>query len=58
MLTIAEKILSTHAGYEVRAGDMCIVPVDGCMATDTTAPLALKAFKEMGAEKLFDNAEA
>lgn len=54
MLTIAEKILSTHAGYEVRAGDMCIVPVDGCMATDTTAPLALKAFKEMGAEKLFD----
>lgn len=54
MLTIAEKILSTHAGYEVRSGDMCIVPVDGCMATDTTAPLALKAFKEMGAEKLFD----
>ncbi len=54
MPTIAEKILSNHAGYEVRAGDLCIVPVDGCMATDTTAPLALKAFKEMGAEKLFD----
>jgi 3-isopropylmalate/(R)-2-methylmalate dehydratase large subunit len=54
MPTIAEKILSNHAGYEVRAGDLCIVPVDGCMATDTTAPLALKAFKEMGAEKLFN----
>ncbi len=54
MLTISEKILSNHAGYEVHAGDLCIVPVDGCMATDTTAPLALKAFKEMGAEKLFD----
>ncbi len=53
-LTIAEKILSKHAGYEVRAGELCIVPVDGCMATDTTAPLAIKAFKEMGGEKLYD----
>jgi 3-isopropylmalate/(R)-2-methylmalate dehydratase large subunit len=53
-LTISEKILSHKAGYQVKAGDLCIVPVDGCMATDTTAPLAIKAFKEMGATKLFD----
>lgn len=53
-LTIAEKILSTHAGHTVKAGELCIVPVDGCMATDTTAPLAIKAFKEMGGEKLYD----
>lgn len=53
-LTIAEKILSQHAGYTVQAGEICIVPVDGCMATDTTAPLAIKAFKEMGGTKLFD----
>ncbi len=53
-LTIAEKILSQHAGSVVRAGELCIVPVDGCMATDTTAPLAIRAFKEMGGTKLFD----
>jgi 3-isopropylmalate/(R)-2-methylmalate dehydratase large subunit len=53
-LTITEKILSQHAGQTVSAGELCIVPVDGCMATDTTAPLAIKAFKEMGGVKLFD----
>ncbi len=53
-LTIAEKILSNKAKQTVRAGELCIVPVDGCMATDTTAPLAIKAFKEMGGTKLFD----
>ena len=51
-MTISEKILSAHAGREVRAGDLCIVPVDGCMATDTTAPLAIKAFREMGGVQL------
>jgi 3-isopropylmalate/(R)-2-methylmalate dehydratase large subunit len=50
--TIAEKILSAHAGYSVYAGELCIVPVDGAMATDTTAPLAIKAFEQMGGEKL------
>jgi 3-isopropylmalate/(R)-2-methylmalate dehydratase large subunit len=54
-LTIAEKILSLKAGKTVRAGELCIVPVDGCMATDTTAPMAIKAFKEMGGERLFDS---
>jgi 3-isopropylmalate/(R)-2-methylmalate dehydratase large subunit len=53
-LTISEKILSNHAGYQVRAGDLCIVNVDACMATDTTAPLAIKAFEAMGGQKLFD----
>lgn len=53
-LTIAEKILSQHTGSEVHAGEICIVPVDGCMATDTTAPLAIKAFQEMGGIKLYD----
>jgi 3-isopropylmalate/(R)-2-methylmalate dehydratase large subunit len=53
-LTITEKIISRHAGYTARAGDLCIVPVIGCMATDTTAPLAIKAFKEMGGTKLWN----
>jgi len=50
--TIAEKILSKHAGKPVYAGELCVVPVDGAMATDTTAPLAIQAFREMGGERL------
>jgi 3-isopropylmalate/(R)-2-methylmalate dehydratase large subunit len=56
-LTIAEKILSQHAGHTTRAGELCIVPVDGCMATDTTAPLAIKAFGEMGGQRLYNSAK-
>ncbi len=56
-LTIAEKILAQHTGQVVRAGELCIVPVDGVMATDTTAPMAIKAFREMGGTKVFDPAK-
>jgi len=52
--TIAEKILSQHAGHPVSAGEIIIVPVDGAMATDATAPLAIKAFEEMGGRRLWD----
>ncbi|WP_420630147.1 3-isopropylmalate dehydratase large subunit [Candidatus Leptofilum sp.] len=54
--TIAEKIISQHAGTTVRAGDIAIVPVDGAMATDATAPLAIQAFREMGGTRLWDAA--
>jgi 3-isopropylmalate/(R)-2-methylmalate dehydratase large subunit len=52
--TLSEKILSAHAGQSVSAGDLVIVDVDKVMASDTTAPLTLKAFKEMGGEKVWD----
>lgn len=52
--TIAEKILSRRAGHPVSAGDISIVPVDGAMATDATAPFAIKAFEEMGGRQLWD----
>jgi 3-isopropylmalate/(R)-2-methylmalate dehydratase large subunit len=52
--TIAEKILSQHVGAKVYAGELVITPVDGVMATDTTAPMAIKAFREMGGEQVFD----
>ncbi len=52
--TIAEKILSRHAGQTVRAGDIVIVPVDGVMATDATAPLAIQAFRAMGGVQPWD----
>ncbi|MFO7540940.1 MAG: aconitase/3-isopropylmalate dehydratase large subunit family protein, partial [Chloroflexota bacterium] len=54
--TIAEKIISQHVGRPVCAGEVVIVPVDGAMATDTTAPLAIRAFREMGGTRLWDPA--
>ncbi len=53
-LTVAEKILSAHAGRTVRAGDLAILGVDGVMATDATAPLAIVAFREMGGKRVWD----
>ncbi|MCO5185763.1 MAG: 3-isopropylmalate dehydratase large subunit [Anaerolineae bacterium] len=52
--TIAEKIISRHAGRLVHAAEIAIVPIDGAMATDTTAPLAIKAFHEMGGRRVWD----
>ena len=49
--TVAEKILSRHAGRTLSAGELAVVDVDAVMMTDTTAPLAIKAFREMGGEK-------
>jgi len=52
--TIAEKLLSKRAGRAVEAGDIVVVPVDGAMATDATAPFALQAFEQMGGERVWD----
>lgn len=52
--TASEKIISRHAGQTVYAGDIAIVHVDGCMATDATGPFALKAFQDMGGTKPWD----
>jgi 3-isopropylmalate/(R)-2-methylmalate dehydratase large subunit len=53
--TITEKILSCHAGKMLYADDLAIVKVQGTMASDTTAPYAIKAFKDMGGERVFNN---
>jgi len=50
MGTISEKILSAHAGTEVRAGDICVVPVDFMMSQDGTTGLTIKAFRQMQAK--------
>ena len=52
--TISEKIISAHVGHKVYASELVISEVDGAMASDTTGPLAIKAFKEMGGKKVFD----
>ncbi len=55
--TIAEKIISAHAGNPVQAGDIAIVPVDGAFASDTTAPLAIQSFRQMGGKCLWDSSK-
>lgn len=52
--TIAEKIISRKAGKRVSARDIVIVSVDGVMATDTTAPMSIRAFQEMGGQNVWD----
>ena len=52
--TIAEKIISNNAGKKVYADELVIVPVDGTLASDTTAPLAIAAFHEMGGTHLWE----
>ena len=53
-MTLAEKILSAHAGRPLAAGDLAVCRVDRVMATDTTAPLALQAFEAMGGDLPWD----
>ena len=52
--TIAEKILSKKSGQEVRANDIVVADLDFIMGQDGTSPLAIRAFKEMQAKKVFD----
>lgn len=55
--TIVEKILSEKTGENVSANDIVITDVDGVMATDTTAPLSIKAFESMGGKKVWDSSK-
>lgn len=54
--TLAEKLIARQAGRAVQANDIAIVRVDAAMATDATAPLAIKAFRAMGGQRLWDAA--
>jgi 3-isopropylmalate/(R)-2-methylmalate dehydratase large subunit len=53
-MTITEKILSAHAGKKrISPGELLNVRIDLALGNDITAPLAIKAFKEIGAKKVF-----
>jgi 3-isopropylmalate/(R)-2-methylmalate dehydratase large subunit len=52
-MTLAEKILSEHAGKEVRTGEIAIVKVDLAYTQDGTGPLAVRKIQEMGFEKVY-----
>ncbi len=55
-MTMAEKILAAHAGLEeVRPGQLVECDLDLVLANDITAPIAIKVFNELGAERVFDS---
>jgi 3-isopropylmalate/(R)-2-methylmalate dehydratase large subunit len=56
--TIAEKILSEHAGRDLRAGDIAVVDVDIVMAQDGTGPLAVSQLKKMGFKKVANSSKS
>ncbi len=54
-MTLAEKILAAHTDRgNVHPGELLEVRVDFCFGNDITAPIAIKAFRESGARKVFD----
>ena len=54
-MTIAEKILAAHAGLnEVKPGQLISAKLDITLANDITGPVAIKEFKKIGVEKVFN----
>ncbi|WP_292469733.1 3-isopropylmalate dehydratase large subunit [Methanolobus sp.] len=54
MSTISEKIFSRAAGKKAKANDFVIADIDFAMAHDGTSVLAVKAFREMEEEKVWN----
>lgn len=53
--TLAQKILQAHTDETIReAGQIVNCRLSGVLANDITGPLAIKSFREMGAQKVFD----
>lgn len=50
--TLAEKIISSHSGREVAAGDIVVADVDICLMQDGTGPLAVRSWRELGINKI------
>jgi 3-isopropylmalate/(R)-2-methylmalate dehydratase large subunit len=54
-MTITQKILADHAGLsEVKAGDLIEAKLDYVLGNDVTTPPAIKIFKQMGSDRVFD----
>jgi 3-isopropylmalate/(R)-2-methylmalate dehydratase large subunit len=54
-MTMTQKILADHAGLdEVREGQLIKAKVDMVLGNDITAPVAVKEFKKIGVDRVFD----
>ncbi len=52
--TLPNALLASRSREPVREGEICSVRVDFAFANDITAPPAIRAFREMGADRVFD----
>jgi len=55
--TIAEKILSNHAGRDLKAGEIAICDVDFCFGQDGTSSIIIDSFNKLGLKKVFDRSK-
>ncbi|MBR1735976.1 MAG: 3-isopropylmalate dehydratase large subunit [Firmicutes bacterium] len=54
-MTMTQKILAAHAGLEsVKAGQLIEANLDLVLGNDVTTPVAVKAFQNIGVDKVFD----
>ncbi|MCR3758067.1 3-isopropylmalate dehydratase large subunit [Clostridium felsineum] len=54
-MTMTQKILANHAGLDyVEAGQLITAKLDLVLGNDVTTPVAIKAFKNMGVDKVFN----
>lgn len=54
-MTMTQKILASHAGLEsVKAGQLIMAEVDMVLGNDITTPVAVKEFRKLGLDKVFD----
>lgn len=56
--TLAEKLISMHAGRDVRAGELVVVDVDFAYVQDWTGPLTVDKIYELGGPLVKDPAKA
>ena len=54
LATISEKIFSRASGHRAEAGEIVEAKVDYAMSHDGTSVLAIKAFREMGSEQVWN----
>jgi 3-isopropylmalate/(R)-2-methylmalate dehydratase large subunit len=55
--TIAEKILSDHAGRDLKAGDIAVCDVDFCFGQDGTSSMIIDSFRKLGVRAPFDRSK-
>lgn len=57
-MTITEKILAAHAGRDkVTPGELINVQLDLVLGNDITAPVAIREFRKIGADRVFDRSK-
>ena len=54
-MTLVEKILAAHSGRDkVSSGEIIMAKVDIIMAHNASGPMAIREFRRIGVQKVFD----